>query len=423
MPALVELIGPRVWWPSALAREEERERPGARSRSRHDGRGGPLGHRRVRAAGGDRLGGRRSVRRREPGGRGAGGQPAAAAGADRRAAPARADPRRAARRGPLRAVARGGARPQRAAPSPGADRAPGGRAGRALGDRGPDPGRDQPADVDLRDGAGGARDGAGGGRVDDREGRLAGGLGRRAHARRLAREPDRPARRARRGRARTRGSTGVDGTLAVLAPPGSHYSVKRSVAMLGLGERAVVDLEVDEYERIVPDALGDALDALRGGGPPADGAGGGRVRHEHRAPRRPRGDRRVLPRARDLVPRGRRPRRDGAAVAGAPAPAEGHRARRLGDLGRPQDDAHARARRRGAASRRAPARGGVPPEGGLPDLRGLGGGVAEPARAPGGVHEGRARDADLHEPGLPRRGRTSVATWATSTTRPRASTS
>ena len=43
---------------------------------------------------------------------------------------------------------------------------------------------------------------------------------------------------------------------------------------------------------------------------------------------------------------------------------EGHRARRLGDLGRPQDDAHAGARRRGAAARRAPARGGLPPEGG-----------------------------------------------------------
>jgi L-2,4-diaminobutyrate decarboxylase len=53
---------------------------------------------------------------------------------------------------------------------------------------------------------------------------------------------------------------GVDGSLAVLAPPGSHYSVKRSVAMLGLGERAVVDLDVDEYERIVPEALGDALE-------------------------------------------------------------------------------------------------------------------------------------------------------------------
>jgi L-2,4-diaminobutyrate decarboxylase len=52
---------------------------------------------------------------------------------------------------------------------------------------------------------------------------------------------------------------GVDGTLAVLAPPSSHYSVKRSVAMLGMGERAVVDLEVDGEERIMPGALGDAL--------------------------------------------------------------------------------------------------------------------------------------------------------------------
>jgi len=53
---------------------------------------------------------------------------------------------------------------------------------------------------------------------------------------------------------------GVDGTLAVLAPTSAHYSVKRSVAMLGLGEQAVIPLEVDEYERIVPDALGQALE-------------------------------------------------------------------------------------------------------------------------------------------------------------------
>jgi L-2,4-diaminobutyrate decarboxylase len=59
---------------------------------------------------------------------------------------------------------------------------------------------------------------------------------------------------------------GVDGTLAVLAPPSTHYSVPRSVAMLGLGERAVVDLEVDEYERIVPAALGDALERCRAAG-------------------------------------------------------------------------------------------------------------------------------------------------------------
>ncbi len=59
---------------------------------------------------------------------------------------------------------------------------------------------------------------------------------------------------------------GVDGTLAVLAPPSTHYSVRRSVAMLGLGERAVVDLEVDEYERIVPAALEDALERCRASG-------------------------------------------------------------------------------------------------------------------------------------------------------------
>jgi L-2,4-diaminobutyrate decarboxylase len=53
---------------------------------------------------------------------------------------------------------------------------------------------------------------------------------------------------------------GVDGTLAVLAPDSAHYSVKRSVAMLGLGERALVPLEVDEYERILPERLGMALE-------------------------------------------------------------------------------------------------------------------------------------------------------------------
>jgi L-2,4-diaminobutyrate decarboxylase len=54
-------------------------------------------------------------------------------------------------------------------------------------------------------------------------------------------------------------SEGLDGGLAVLAPPSAHYSVKRSVAMLGLGERAVIPLEVDEHERIVPGRLEDAL--------------------------------------------------------------------------------------------------------------------------------------------------------------------
>jgi L-2,4-diaminobutyrate decarboxylase len=59
---------------------------------------------------------------------------------------------------------------------------------------------------------------------------------------------------------------GVEGGLAVLAPPSAHYSVKRSVAMLGLGERAVVPLEVDELERIVPGRLGVALERAEAAG-------------------------------------------------------------------------------------------------------------------------------------------------------------
>jgi L-2,4-diaminobutyrate decarboxylase len=59
---------------------------------------------------------------------------------------------------------------------------------------------------------------------------------------------------------------GVDGDLAVLAPPSAHYSVKRGVAMLGLGERAVVPLEVDEHERIVPAALEAGLERARAAG-------------------------------------------------------------------------------------------------------------------------------------------------------------
>ncbi len=318
-------------------------------------------------------------------------------------------------------MAHGCARPQRAAPSPESDRAPGEHAGCALGDLRPRSGRDQPADVPLRDGAGGARDGARGDRVDDREGRVAGGLRRRAHARRLAREPHRAAGRARRGRpGRVGRRRGRDARRARAAGEPLLGQAQRRDARAGrAGGRG------PRGGRVRADRAGRAwrrARAVRGGGPPPDGAGGGRVRHEHRATRRPRGDRRVLPRARDLVPRGRGPRRHGAAVAGPPAPAEGHRARRLGDLGRPQDDAHARARRRGAPARRSPARGGLPPEGRLPDLRGLAAGVREPPGAPGGVHQGRARDADLHEPGLPRRGGHRRATWASSTRRRPAST-
>jgi L-2,4-diaminobutyrate decarboxylase len=51
--------------------------------------------------------------------------------------------------------------------------------------------------------------------------------------------------------------------LCVFAPPSAHYSVKRSVAMLGLGERAAIPLEVDELERILPERLEATLERAR----------------------------------------------------------------------------------------------------------------------------------------------------------------
>jgi L-2,4-diaminobutyrate decarboxylase len=59
---------------------------------------------------------------------------------------------------------------------------------------------------------------------------------------------------------------GAPGDLAVLAPPSAHYSIARTAAMLGLGERAIVPLEVDELDRIRVDRLEDALERMRAEG-------------------------------------------------------------------------------------------------------------------------------------------------------------
>jgi L-2,4-diaminobutyrate decarboxylase len=59
---------------------------------------------------------------------------------------------------------------------------------------------------------------------------------------------------------------GVPGDLAVLAPPSAHYSIARSVAILGLGEEAIVPLEVDALERVRPERLPDALERAREAG-------------------------------------------------------------------------------------------------------------------------------------------------------------
>ena len=60
--------------------------------------------------------------------------------------------------------------------------------------------------------------------------------------------------------------TGVPADLALLAPASAHYSVPRAAAILGLGEEAVIELEVDELERIRPDRLPAALERCAAAG-------------------------------------------------------------------------------------------------------------------------------------------------------------
>jgi len=59
---------------------------------------------------------------------------------------------------------------------------------------------------------------------------------------------------------------GVPGDLALLAPASSHYSLTRAAAILGLGERAVVPLEVDGLGRIDVTRLPGALERVRRAG-------------------------------------------------------------------------------------------------------------------------------------------------------------
>jgi L-2,4-diaminobutyrate decarboxylase len=59
---------------------------------------------------------------------------------------------------------------------------------------------------------------------------------------------------------------GAPGDLALLAPPSVHYSVRRAAAILGLGEDAVVELDVDAHERIQPDRLAVGFDRCAAAG-------------------------------------------------------------------------------------------------------------------------------------------------------------
>jgi L-2,4-diaminobutyrate decarboxylase len=59
---------------------------------------------------------------------------------------------------------------------------------------------------------------------------------------------------------------GVPDDLAVLAPAASHYSVRRAVGILGLGERAIVPLPTDRLDRVDVDRLPEALAAVQAAG-------------------------------------------------------------------------------------------------------------------------------------------------------------
>ncbi|MEV6862964.1 pyridoxal-dependent decarboxylase [Streptosporangium subroseum] len=59
---------------------------------------------------------------------------------------------------------------------------------------------------------------------------------------------------------------GVPGDLALLAPESAHYSLTRAAAILGLGERAVMPLDVDGLGRVDVARLPDALDRVRRAG-------------------------------------------------------------------------------------------------------------------------------------------------------------
>jgi L-2,4-diaminobutyrate decarboxylase len=59
---------------------------------------------------------------------------------------------------------------------------------------------------------------------------------------------------------------GAPGDLAVLAPPSAHYSIARAAGILGIGEDAIVPLDVDALERIRVDRLEEALARVRAAG-------------------------------------------------------------------------------------------------------------------------------------------------------------
>ena len=59
---------------------------------------------------------------------------------------------------------------------------------------------------------------------------------------------------------------GVSGELVILAPSSCHYSVSRAASILGLGAKAVLPVDVDENEVIVPAGLPSEFERVRESG-------------------------------------------------------------------------------------------------------------------------------------------------------------
>ncbi|MFI6505274.1 pyridoxal phosphate-dependent decarboxylase family protein [Nonomuraea typhae] len=72
---------------------------------------------------------------------------------------------------------------------------------------------------------------------------------------------------------------GTPGDLVILAPPSAHYSVSRAVSIMGLGQKAIVELPTDELGRLDVTKFPDLWGADSTGGPMegVDGSGGGPV--------------------------------------------------------------------------------------------------------------------------------------------------
>ncbi len=56
---------------------------------------------------------------------------------------------------------------------------------------------------------------------------------------------------------------GIQGDLVLLAPPSSHYSIRRAASILGIGASSVLSLDVDSNEVIVPERLLPAIEKVR----------------------------------------------------------------------------------------------------------------------------------------------------------------